>query len=82
MSELSDKYESLKKTQEKLALRIKQLERDSNVMDYKRLNRELDNVMDDLYETYREIKLNEYNNCNHLAVMTEKKKDQSIGRNY
>lgn len=82
MSELSDKYESLKKTQEILALRIKQLERDSNVMDYKRLNRELDNVMDDLYETYREIKLNEYNNCNHLAVMTEKNRDHSVGRNY
>lgn len=82
MSDLSEKYESLKKTQENLTLQIKQLERESSVMDYKRLNKELDNVMEDIYETYKEIKLNEYNTCNHLGIMTDKRRDKQIGRNY
>lgn len=80
MSDLSEKYESLKKLQETLILQIKQLERETSVMEYKRLNIELDNVMDELYETYKEIKLNEYNTCDHLAVITDKRKEN--GKNY
>ena len=53
MSDLSKKYESLKELQETLTLQIKQLERETSVMEYKRLNIELDNVMDELYETYK-----------------------------
>lgn len=82
MSELSDKYENLKKVQENLTLHIKQLEREDTIMDYKRLNKELDNVMSEMYETYKLMKLDEYNNCNHLCVITDKNIDEYNGKNY
>lgn len=82
MSEYKDKYNNLKDLMVKLTLNIKQLETESSVTDYIRLNKELDEVMKDMYETYKLMKLDEYNNCNHLCVITDKNIDEHNGRNY
>lgn len=82
MSEYKDKYNNLKDLMVKLTLNIKQLESESSVTDYIRLNKELDKVMNDMYETYKLMKLDEYNNCNHLCVITDKNIDEYNGRNY
>ena len=80
MSELKEKYDKITEERRKIIEEIKELEKDNNVKKYLESTKKNTELFEEQMLVYQNLKMEEYESCEHLMICTRIDYDRIEGR--